>query len=97
MLNPAKARFAPKGDPNRKERRKLKAQSLNGIMEVFFDGQSVGSIPLATLDDETRRAAADTGLAGKPVFNRRGGLGVVAYSATCEIIDCRLTPHSPEK
>jgi hypothetical protein len=97
MLNPAKVRFAPKGDPNRKERRKLKAQLLNGIMEVFFDGQSVGSIPLATLDDETRRAAADTGLAGKTFFNRRGGLGVVAYSATCEIIDCLLTPRSPEK
>ena len=35
MLNPAKVRFAPKGDPNRKERRKLKAQLLNGIMKLF--------------------------------------------------------------
>ena len=97
-LEPSKVRFAPKGDPNRKKPRKLSVRLLRGTAEVYFEGALVGAIPMATLDDETRRAGDDTGLAGKPVtFDRRGGLGIVAYSATCEIIDCRLTPLFLEK
>jgi hypothetical protein len=98
MLDPTLVRYAPTGDPNRKVRRTLGVELRGETARLFFEGRLIGTFPVAALDDEMRRATRETGLAAAPEsLFRRGGLGVYAYSATAEIIECRLTPINLEQ
>jgi hypothetical protein len=97
MLDPAKKRFAPTGDPKRTVRRRLAIVVRDGTAEVHFDGGRVGTFGIAELDSEMQKATREAGLANAPrSFDRRGGLGVVCQSASVEVIECRLTPLNLE-
>jgi hypothetical protein len=97
MLDPAKKRFAPTGDPKRTARRRLSIVVRGGTAEVYFDGGRVGTFAIAELDSEMQKATREAGLANAPrSFDRRGGLGVVCQSASVQVIECRLTPLNVE-